>query len=79
MPEYKKLIRQYNDAGVVLMKFEINVQESWKNPRIRQIEEMIAKPVLKSNVTGDLQVKIKHIFFIIAGLSQKNVLSTLAL
>ena len=26
MPEYKKLIRQYNDAGVVLMKFEINVQ-----------------------------------------------------
>lgn len=56
MPEYKKLVRQYNEVGVVLMRFEINVQENWRNPRIRQIEDMIAKPVLKSNVTGDLQL-----------------------
>ena len=56
MPEYKKLVRQYNDAGVVLMRFEINVQEGWRNPRIRQIEDMIAKPVLKSNNVGDLQI-----------------------
>ena len=33
MPEYKKLIRQYNDAGVVLMKFEINVQVEKNNKK----------------------------------------------
>ena len=63
MPEYRKLVKQYNDTGVMLMRYEINVQEGWKNPRIRQIEDMISKPVLKSNVTGDLQVNFDPYFY----------------
>jgi dynein heavy chain len=63
MPEYRKLVKQYNDTGVMLMRYEINVQEGWKNPRIRQIEDMISKPVLKSSVTGDLQVNFDPYFY----------------
>ena len=63
MPEYRKLVKQYNDTGVFLMKFELQVQEKFKNPRIRQIETMIAKPVLKSNNVGDLNVNFDPFFY----------------
>ena len=63
MPEYKKLVKQYNDTGVFLMKFELNVQEKFRNPRIRQIETMIAKPVLKSNTIGELSLNFDPFFY----------------
>jgi Dynein heavy chain, N-terminal region 1 len=30
MPEYRKLVKQYNDTGVMLMRYEINVQVGLK-------------------------------------------------
>ena len=63
MPEYRKLVKQYNDTGVYLMKFELTEQEKFRNPRIRQIETMIAKPVLKSNNVGDLTVNFDPYFY----------------
>ena len=62
MPEYRKLVRQYNDTGVLLMKFELSVQEKYRNPRIRHIESMIAKTVLKSDNSGDLTVNFDPFF-----------------
>lgn len=44
-PEYQQLVKQYNETGVMLMKYELEVQEGWKNLRIRQIEYMISKPI----------------------------------
>jgi hypothetical protein len=37
MPEYRKLVKQFNDTGVVLMKHEVEVQMAWlrRNPSIR--------------------------------------------
>ena len=62
MPEYRKLVKQYNDTGVFLMKFELQEQEKFRNPRIRQIESMIEKPILKSNNVGDLTVNFDPFF-----------------
>lgn len=44
-PEYSNLVKQYNDTGTMLMRYELDVQENWKNLRIRQIEKMISKPI----------------------------------
>ena len=41
-PEYSNLVKQYNDTGTMLMRYELDVQENWKNLRIRQIEKMIS-------------------------------------
>jgi len=46
-PDYRKLVRQYNELGTELMKFELEVEREQKNPKIRRIEKMLAKPVLK--------------------------------
>ena len=32
MPEYRKLVKQYNDTGVFLMKFELQEQVFFVNP-----------------------------------------------
>ncbi|CAB4063578.1 DNAH [Lepeophtheirus salmonis] len=53
-PEYKNLVKQYNETGVMLMKFELKIQESWKNLRIRQIETMISQPVFDTDEIGKL-------------------------
>ena len=45
--EYNKLIQQFNDLGVNLMKFECQIEDSLKNVKIRRLEKMIAKPILK--------------------------------
>ena len=39
MPEYAKLVKQFNDTGVVLMQYELKVQTTWnsKNPSIRSV------------------------------------------
>ena len=47
IPEYRKLVKQYNDAGVMLMKYELTVQDTFKNFKIHQIENMIALPIMK--------------------------------
>ena len=49
MPEYRKLVKQFNDAGVVLMKHEVRVQLAWlhRNPSIRDMESKMAMPVLR--------------------------------
>ena len=62
-PEYKHLVKQYNDTGVMLMKFELNVQENWKNLKIQEIESMISKPVFSSDISGDLRCNFDPIFF----------------
>ena len=37
MPEYLKLVKQFNDTGVVLMQYELKIQTAWntRNPTIR--------------------------------------------
>ena len=37
MPEYLKLVKQFNDTGVVLMQYELKIQTAWnsRNPSIR--------------------------------------------
>jgi hypothetical protein len=62
-PEYKHLVRQYNDTGVMLMKFELNVQENWKNMKIQEIEEMISKSVFATDAAGDLKSNFDPAFF----------------
>ena len=49
MPEYRKLVKQFNDAWVVLMKHEVRVQLAWlhRNPSIRDMESKMAMPVLR--------------------------------
>jgi len=46
-PEYRHLVKQYNDTGVMLMKFELDVQENWKNLKIqvRQVNTMYLSPI----------------------------------
>ena len=39
--EYQKLVQQFNDNGVLLMKYEIQCENNKKNPTIRQVESMI--------------------------------------
>ncbi len=48
-PEYRHLVRQYNDTGVMLMRYELGVQENWKNLKIQEIEAMISKPVFAND------------------------------
>ena len=62
MPEHRKLVKQYNDTGVFLMKFELQEQENLRNPRIHQIESMFEKPILKSNNVRDLTVNFDPFF-----------------
>lgn len=45
--EYNKLIQQYNDLGVNLMKFECEIEDSLKIVKIRRLEKMMARPILK--------------------------------
>ena len=65
-PEYRHLVRQYNDTGVMLMKFELGVQEHWKNLKIQEIENMISKPVFTNEgggACGDLRSNFDAVFF----------------
>jgi hypothetical protein len=49
MPEYRRLVKQYNEAGVILMKHEVRVQMAWlnRNPSIREMEKKMAMPILR--------------------------------
>jgi len=49
MPEYRKLVKQFNDTGVILMRHEVDVQTAWlnRNPSIRDMEKKMAMPVLR--------------------------------
>ena len=61
--EYGKLVHQYNDTGMILMKFECKVESDSRNPSIRQIETMIAKPVLEGQRAGSLQLNFDPILY----------------
>ena len=45
------------------MKFELNVQENWKNMKIQEIEEMISKSVFCTDVSGDLKSNFDPNFY----------------
>ena len=45
------------------MKFECEVERDRRNPSIRQIENMIAKPVLKEHLTGGIQLNFDPILY----------------
>ncbi len=36
-PEYKHLVKQYNETGIMLMRFELNIQVIAQNMRLEQI------------------------------------------
>ena len=73
MPEYRKLVRQYNDTGVLLMQYELRIQESWnhQNPSIRHIEDKIALPILRETKQGELQVNFDESFYALLKESEK--------
>ena len=62
-PEYSTLVKQYNETGVMLMRYELDVQENWKNLRIRQIEYMISKPIFATNDTGEFVSNFDKVFY----------------
>lgn len=69
--EYRKLVQQFNDNGVLLMKYEIQCEESKQNPTIRQIETMIGKPVLKELMTGVINLNFDPMLYNILRESEK--------
>ena len=62
-PEYANLVKQYNETGVMLMRYELDVQENWKNLRIRQIEKMISKPIFATNGNGEFISNFDKVFY----------------
>ena len=62
-PEYQHLVKQYNETGVMLMKFELDIQENWKNLRIRQIEFMISKPIFRTDEFGNFVGNFDKTFY----------------
>ena len=62
-PEYSNLVKQYNETGVMLMRYELDVQENWKNLRIRQIEKMISKPIFASSGSGNYVSNFDKVFY----------------
>ena len=73
MPEYRKLVKQYNDTGTVLMQYELKIQEAWHrhNPSIRHIEDKIALPILRESKQGELQVNFDESFYALLKESEK--------
>ena len=61
LPEYKKIVKHYNDAGVLLMKYEILAQEAFKSFKIHQIEGMIARPIIRTDEGGMVAVNFDPI------------------
>ena len=62
-PEYSSLVKQYNETGVMLMKYELDIQENWKNLRIRQIELMISKPIFATSDSGEFVSNFDRVFY----------------
>lgn len=57
-------MRQYNDTGTLLMRFELGVQENWKNLRIHQIELMVSKSIFQdSGLSGSLESNFDPDFY----------------
>ena len=61
LPEYKKIVKQYNEAGVLLMKYELVVQDAFKSFKIHQIESMIARPIIRTEEGGSVIVNFDPI------------------
>ena len=73
LKEYRKLVKQYNEAGIFLMQYELKVQEGWtfRNPKIRKIEEKIAYPILKEAKNGEIHINFDESFFALLQESEK--------
>ena len=73
LKEYRKLIRQYNESGIYLMQYELKVQEGWtfRNPKIKKIEEKMALPILKETKDGDILVNFDESFLALLQESEK--------
>ena len=56
LPEYREVVRLYNDTGVNFMKLELQAQEGWCSPTIRELETLIGKPVLCTDDAGLVRV-----------------------
>ena len=56
LPSYRRLVRQYNKTGVIMMQYEVKIEEKLKAPRLRTLNTMLAKPVVKSMPAGQLVV-----------------------
>ena len=69
--EYNKLIQQFNDLGVNLMKFECNIQDSLRAIKIRTLEKMIARPILKYSGEENLDLHVNFDPYL-AQLLQRN-------
>ena len=61
IPTYRKLVRQYNNTGVMLMKYEIQLEESLKPPRMKTMNTLLAQPVVRSVTGGKLLVNFDPI------------------
>ena len=47
----------------MLMRYELEIQETWKNLKIRQIEHMISKPIFSTNDQGNFIGNFDKIFY----------------
>ena len=47
----------------MLMRYELEIQETWKNLKIRQIEHMISKPIFATNDQGNFIGNFDKIFY----------------
>ena len=45
------------------MRYELEIQETWKNLKIRQIEHMISKPIFSTNDQGNFIGNFDKIFY----------------
>ena len=56
LPSYKRLVKQYNNTGVMMMKYEIKIEEQLNVPKIRTFDAMLALPIIKSMPAGVMMV-----------------------
>ena len=62
--EYRKLVKQFNDTGVMLMKYEIACESNKKNATIRQVEAMLAKSVMaEQSTTGTIIINFDQMLY----------------
>ena len=56
LPSYRRLVRQYNNTGVMMMQYEIKIEETLKAPKMRTLDAMLALPIVKVIPVGIYQV-----------------------
>ena len=73
LPEYRKLVKQYNDTGVFLMQYELKIQEGWnnRNPKFKEVEKKISLPILRESNTGEILMNFDTSFYSLLKESEK--------